>query len=541
MSVTTFAADLRGIAEVAAALTAEADLGGILTKIVRAAAQSLGNLQHNAILLLEEDGRHLRHTASMGLPRSYLESIDGAEIGPHAGTCGVAAYTGRTVLTEDLMTDPDWDLYRHLAAPHGLRAVWSVPLIGEGGRVLGAFSAYSTRPGLPTGHQLEMLGLYARLASTAVEHVLAQRAERTLKDALQASEARLQAVVASAPVLVWAVDRDGVFTMQEGALLARLGLVSGARVGQSIWEVMDSQPGVEDIRRLMAGEVTTISGPYRGLVIESQCTLTRDGQGEVTGMIVVSIDVTERAREQADAEGARRAAEDLARLRSDFVAAASHELRTPLAAIIGYTELLTTHWDRFDDAQRLERLRRIAVSAERQHRLVNDLVLAGLLDREHFTISTESLSLINLARHAADEVRASYRGQRIDLEGPDDLWMLADAGRAAQVLANLVDNAAKYSPEETKITLSWGAESGYAVVRVRDQGTGIPEDGRDHIFTRFGRVAGSRSRSGRVGTGLGLYLGRRLAEIMGGDLVLETTGARGSTFRLRLPLAEIPG
>ena len=75
------------------------------------------------------------------------------------------------------------------------------------------------------------------------------------------------------------------------------------------------------------------------------------------------------------------------------------------------------------------------------------------------------------------------------------------------------------------------------VVRVVDVGSGVPEAGRDQLFTQFGRIAGSRIRAGRVGTGLGLYLSRGLAEAMGGDLTLEQTGSAGSTFRLRLPAA----
>ena len=77
-----------------------------------------------------------------------------------------------------------------------------------------------------------------------------------------------------------------------------------------------------------------------------------------------------------------------------------------------------------------------------------------------------------------------------------------------------------------------------AVIRVHDRGPGIPIGGRDVLFTRFGRVPGSRTRAGRVGTGLGLYLGRQLAEAMGGDLDLERSGADGSVFRLRLPLVQ---
>ena len=118
--------------------------------------------------------------------------------------------------------------------------------------------------------------------------------------------------------------------------------------------------------------------------------------------------------------------------------------------------------------------------------------------------------------------------------------MLADPGRAIRVLVNLLDNAAKHSPAGCPIVAGCSVEHGMGVVRVRDYGPGIPEVGRDRLFTRFGRVAGSRTRAGHVGTGLGLYLSRRSAEAMGGDLDLESTGPEGSTFRLRLKAAPVP-
>ena len=129
----------------------------------------------------------------------------------------------------------------------------------------------------------------------------------------------------------------------------------------------------------------------------------------------------------------------------------------------------------------------------------------------------------------------SYPDQHIDGEGLPGLTAEADPSHLEQVLVNLLDNAAKYSPVGAPIEASWGEEAGMVVVRVRDHGPGIPDEGLGTLFTRFGRVPGSRMRAGRVGTGLGLYLGRAYAEAMGGTLNLESTGATGSTFCLRLP------
>lgn len=231
------------------------------------------------------------------------------------------------------------------------------------------------------------------------------------------------------------------------------------------------------------------------------------------------------------------AAEELARLRSTFVASVSHELRSPLAAIVGYAELLRAHWQRLADAKRLAYVDRIVAAANRQQRLVEELLLLSRLEIGALIPKCEPTRLRPLLERACDEVRANYRGQRIQLAGPDDLAAMADAERMLQILVNLLDNAAKYSPDGAPIAVSWVQAESRVLIRVRDHGCGVPEEGRDRLFTRFGRVPGSCIRAGRVGTGLGLYLGRSLAQAMGGDLVLESTNAQGSVFRMELPLA----
>jgi PAS domain S-box-containing protein len=239
----------------------------------------------------------------------------------------------------------------------------------------------------------------------------------------------------------------------------------------------------------------------------------------------------------AEQERARAAAE-LASLRSDFVASVSHELRTPLASIVGYSETLQAYWHDVDEAQRRDWVDKIVLSANRQKRLVEDLLLLTVVDSGHMTLRRERVDLSRVVEWAARDVRGSYSGQTITLEGPLEIEVLADPDRAQQVISNLLDNAAKYSPEGTPIRTTWCRVQSHALVRVHDGGPGVPPDSKGKLFSRFGRLTDSPIRAGRWGTGLGLYLGRQLSEAMGGRLELESTGPTGSVFALYLPIAD---
>jgi signal transduction histidine kinase len=237
----------------------------------------------------------------------------------------------------------------------------------------------------------------------------------------------------------------------------------------------------------------------------------------------------------AEEERRAREAEEFAHLQSDFLGIVSHELVSPITATQGLAQLLRKQWSTFGEADRDRILEGIATAARRQQRLVDDLLDVSRAEAAGFRCERAPFALRPVLERAVAEVQDRYPGQRIDLQGPDEVAAEGDAGRTQQILINLIDNAAKYSPEGSPVTVSWSQEAGQLVVRVRDYGLGIPETEREQLFTRFGQLAGSTRRVGRGGSGLGLYLSRMLARAMGGALDLESTGPQGSTFRLLLP------
>src|SRR3989454_3962528 len=132
----------------------------------------------SSILLLDPKTNQLRHGAAPSLPKTYTQAIDGASIGPCAGSCGTAAYRAEQVIVSDIATDPLWADYRELGLGHGLRACWSTPILSSGGKVLGTFAIYYREPRSPTPQEHELIEQVTHLASIAVEREQAQEALR---------------------------------------------------------------------------------------------------------------------------------------------------------------------------------------------------------------------------------------------------------------------------------------------------------------------------------------------------------------------------
>lgn len=218
-----------------------------------------------------------------------------------------------------------------------------------------------------------------------------------------------------------------------------------------------------------------------------------------------------------------------------FVADVTHELRTPLTVIQGTIETLQD--GAVDDVTgRGALLDSMQHETERLARLVNDLLVLARADAGTLNMDIQSLDLVELARARCEHLAglAARRQVRLEVVGAESAGVLGDADRLAQVLDNLLDNAIRYSPENSSVTVEIHSDAQECQCAVRDRGAGIPEKHLPFIFDRFYRADASRNRQSG-GAGLGLAIVRALVAAQGGHINAESAPGQGTTLRFCLP------
>jgi signal transduction histidine kinase len=226
---------------------------------------------------------------------------------------------------------------------------------------------------------------------------------------------------------------------------------------------------------------------------------------------------------------------ELNRLKDDFVSSVSHELRTPLTVMQGFVKTLLRTDASFPDAERRSFLEAVDRNSDRLRHLIERLLLMARLESDRQTLQVSEVSLNALCQGVADEVAESAPHHRYQLVAEEDVVVDTDETMLHQILVNLVENAAKYSPLGATVLIRVHRGTAEALVSVEDQGAGVPPADRERIFERFYRVDRSDTRT-IGGAGLGLYIARRLANEIAGSVSLSRSDERGSVFVMSLPL-----
>jgi PAS domain S-box-containing protein len=542
-----------------------ATLREILTAIVLS-IEAIAKDTIGSILLLDADGIHVHNGAAVNLPEAYVRAIEGAAIGPKAGSCGTAMHRREPVIVSDIETDPLWDDYRELARTNGLRACWSTPILDSRGATLGSFALYYRSPRSPLADDLALIHRATHLAGVAIER-------KQSEEQLWRSEERFQIVARATNDAIWDWDLVGGIIWWNQAITTVFKYSVEEIGANAVFEYRHIHP--EDRERVIAGVHDVMnsksqvwSAEYRFRRADGsyadvfdRAFVIYDDAGKPVRMIGAVADISERKRAMEILEqrvvtrtaelqekntelqhevGQRKHVEDLLRRRNDelrgFAYTVSHDLKAPLRGIAGYAQEL----DRRHRSTLSERavfcLTQITTATHNLDRLIDDLLHYSRLDAAVVTgVEVDLNRMVESTLRDRAQLILNQNAQ-IDIALSFTVVRIWERG-LYQVLTNLIDNALKYSrnakPPRISIASRQLAETFQIIVS--DNGIGFDMKYHDRIFGLFNRLVRQEEFEG---TGAGLAIVKKVVEKMGGRIWAESTPGRGAKFFVELPKQE---
>ncbi len=495
-----------------------------------------------ASILLVQGDRVFRGAAPT-LPKAYTDAIDGAQIGPSAGSCGTAAYLGKQVIVEDVATDPLWENYRDLALPYGLRACWSTPVFSSKGKVIATFAMYYREPRSPSVRDQEIIEQITHLARVAIERKLAE-------DALRRSETYLAEAQRLSHAGSWAWNartRDAFWSEEMFRILGYDPDETAPTLSDFLERVHpEDRPRIELKAQMeSAGVDEDAEADFRIVLadgtikhLHSVARLVRNEAGEVTEIVGTTMDITERKRSEEEREKLRQAQDDLAHVNrvttmGELTASLAHEINQPIAAAITDSKTclrwLTHEPPDLDEAR--EAASRAVKDATRAADIISrirSLFKKGAPHREAVDVNEVIREMIVLLRNEAERHSISIHTELAS----GLLKVEADRVQLQQVFMNLMLNgieAMKDANGAGTLTIKSVRQDGHSLISVSDTGVGFSPQLSDQMFDAFFTTKSQ-------GTGMGLAISRSIIESHGGRLWATANSGRGATFQFTLPI-----
>jgi len=353
------------------------------------------------------------------------------------------------------------------------------------------------------------------------------------------------------------IDYNGIVLQCNQSYLNLLGKTKNEILGKHCWEIthgtnkpIDGCPIVKMKKSLQRESMLLpIGDKWLNIVVDP----IFDAHNNLIKAVHIITDITKRkqaeealqkAYDQLEDKVAQRTEElkkanlklqELDQLKSMFIASMSHELKSPLTLIIGFTDIILQEISGEINQEQRKQLSLVKNYANHLLDLINDAIDTNKIDAGIVEMTIGEFDLSALSREIKDAftIIADKKGLALSLEAPPKLLIESDRRRTKQILVNLTNNALKFTDKgEVKIKIT--TRDKMLEITVRDSGIGIKKEDRDKVFIAFSRIP----NPGRIeeGTGLGLYLSKKNAHLLGGDILFESESGKGSKFTLILPL-----
>jgi PAS domain S-box-containing protein len=519
-----------------------APLPTVLAELIGSVELEADHRLKGSILLVDDDGQHLRYGAGPSLPSAVIQASRSIPIHADAGVCGAAAFSKVPVFLPDVQSDPVFASCKEVAWAHGIRSCWATPIFSSEGEVLGIFATYYSEHGGLRHEHMHIVETATRTAAVAIQR---RRSERLLRE----SEARQRQLLAGLPVACYTMDAHGRLTFFNDAAERLWGRVP--ELEKDLW-VGSFGVEKESAKRIPlengpAGLALTERRSVRGLegfimrpdgsrrwVVPHPDPLF-DAAGNCTGVINVIVDVTEERHAKRLLQEAKETAEAASAAKDRFLAVLSHELRTPLTPVLMTVASLELEPELPESVR--EDMAMIRRNVELETKLIDDLLDLSRITSGKLRLRLQAVDLNEAVRQVCGICRSQVleKGLRLtcDLDAPVGL-VSADPARLQQVLWNVVKNAAKFTPQGGEIHVRTRLDGNRRIVEVRDSGIGIAPEMLPRIFDAFEQGEGITRQFG--GLGLGLAISKALIELHGGSIRVTSDGhGTGATFSIEIP------
>jgi PAS domain S-box-containing protein len=525
-------------AEVAVALNAGCELRAMLQRCAELVVQHM-DVAFARIWTLNEATQTLELQASAG----QYTHLDGPHSRVKVGQfkIGLIAREKKPHLTNSVQTDPRVS-DKQWAAREGMVAFAGYPLLVED-RLLGVLALFARRP--LADDILKILSSIADSLSLGIERKRAQTALAESEARLRESENRFSVAFQASPVFI-SIFRTTTerYVLANDALLNWLGCSRDEVLGRTseeldMWDNPADREGIwRDLRTV--GSVRQRECRWRNrrkelsTVLISAEMITLENEPHVLSLV---LDITQRKSAEVEMLKALTREKELSQLKSNFVSMVSHEFRTPLGIIQSSAELLGDFYQRMRPDERAAQLESISSNTRRMAGMMEEILVLSRLDAGKLEFEPTATDLCVFCRRIVDEVlSATNRRCTVELA----LKSVPSAAKADErllghIFTNLLSNAVKYSEPGAKVRFAVEREGDIAVCIVQDQGIGIPEEDQQKLFKAFHRGSNVGSRPG---TGLGLMLVKRCADLHGGKVQVHSKVGKGTTVTVRLPLFE---
>jgi signal transduction histidine kinase len=521
-------------------IAADAPLLKILTELVLLMEGQAEGLRCS-ILLLNRDGKHVRHGAAPNLPETYVKEVDGSAIGPRNGSCGTAMFTRKPVVVQDVMTDPLWADYRELAQICGLSACWSTPILSPQGDVLGSFAMYREEKRGPRPEEDRLTNIATHIAGIAIER---QRQQEILRE----RDARISLAAESAELAFWVLYPEGNAWMSDKGrrlygfdsklpltcdlILSRIHPDERAAVKAEYDRGCALQSTFESEHRLLLPY-----GKTRWVIMRGRCL--QDEYGNPLETIGVTLDVSaqKQAALQVQVQREEMAHRNRVALMGEMTASFAHELNQPLTAIANNASAARRFLERgnLDPVLLPELLQQMVADSQRAGEVIRGIRSLVRKETSEQTLVDLNSVITDTVRLVSSDILNRESVVTTDLD-PHLPQVQAALVQVQQVLLNLIMNALdaveQLPPSERRVVITTRSDKGdVAELSVRDFGMGLPKDRPDKVFDHFFTTK-------QKGMGMGLAIVRSIVEAHGGTITAENPPDRGARMVVRLPAAR---